>query len=589
MFLGFLDKVTRFSNSLISIAISYLYRANRFLTRVFYYIVKRSYYLSNVFKNMRPNNTVRVYLKKEYTLLDFFKEVNTRDINYTVLRWFDELPYVKPGEDIDILVAYDDYKVCMEYFTPFELSGGQKFDIYCSSFLDGSNYHNISYYPQDLAFKILSDSSINDNGVRSPNKISHKLSLLYHILFHKAERSGYSLYGTDSNIMPEHDYKSVLNSMFDLKVESLKEIFEILSRSDFLPNIDTMKKLSGIANSCALRELISEYEREHYPVTFSGSLSALVIREELKKNSNIYNKLFTCIEYEGLEILDIKENIDEEFSKNVRGNNWNKGPWPVSGGKPKEVVFVYNHSKESALTGDHFEIDKKIKSIKNYIRDYTSQVLSYNKTFNGLHTSDGSSESLEYAELICEEYKDSIIRKCLHFDEFENPLKGFKVIEEVTRFGRRANVYKVYYDNDVAIVKIYKNSHCTAFNRELELYKNVKSKHLPKLLDYGCNYMVLEYINPDQDEVLNETEQVDRFVMDMFASGYFNADTNDSNIIRSKGCVYFIDFEFTNKYLNKALVDIPYEYAGIPIDEISHYHVPSNYASSQLLRYPGAK
>ncbi|WP_230850566.1 hypothetical protein, partial [Vibrio harveyi] len=88
-----------------------------------HYIVRRNRILSSFFSNVRAFETVRVYLKPQYTVETFFSELNDRGVKYSVLRWFEELPLVKDGEDIDMLVLDKDFDLCMTYFTPFEIHG----------------------------------------------------------------------------------------------------------------------------------------------------------------------------------------------------------------------------------------------------------------------------------------------------------------------------------------------------------------------------------------------------------------------------------------------------------------------------------
>jgi hypothetical protein len=56
----------------------------------------------------RRRDKTRRYLRPGVTLEALFDELNRRGVRYAVLRWFETLPSVGPGEDVDILVADED-------------------------------------------------------------------------------------------------------------------------------------------------------------------------------------------------------------------------------------------------------------------------------------------------------------------------------------------------------------------------------------------------------------------------------------------------------------------------------------------------
>jgi hypothetical protein len=57
---------------------------------------------------LAPREATRRHLRAGISLEQFFDELNRRGVRYAVLRWFETLPDVDPGEDIDILVADED-------------------------------------------------------------------------------------------------------------------------------------------------------------------------------------------------------------------------------------------------------------------------------------------------------------------------------------------------------------------------------------------------------------------------------------------------------------------------------------------------
>uniref|UniRef100_UPI000A5F0C70 hypothetical protein n=1 Tax=Vibrio harveyi TaxID=669 RepID=UPI000A5F0C70 len=366
----------------------------------------------------------------------FFSELNDRGVKYSVLRWFEELPLVKDGEDIDMLVLDKDFDLCMTYFTPFEIHGGQKFDIYSSEFRDNENFHNMSYYPVELAEYILNNSSIKDNGVFSPNDKAFELSFLYHILFHKAERSGFNENGYDKESRPEHDYFKIINDDLLIKLDSLSGIYSYLNQHDFTPSIDTQKKLAAMNNSSSLMNLISKTELRYDLRGVKGELACLIVREKLLEHENILGELYKLIAHFGLEIVktvDVSDN--EKVINNIRGGNWAKGPWPISGGKPAKAIFVYNHTPKFIKNDDGFDMDSTIIKLKRTLRDFTSSNLFYSSSFNGLHTSDGTIEALEYADFMGKNYTEELLSECKSLDSYLDVCGNHEIVSNLSRFG----------------------------------------------------------------------------------------------------------------------------------------------------------
>ncbi len=55
-----------------------------------------------------PKDKARRHLRPGLSLDEFFGELDRLGVRYAVLRWFETLPEVDPGEDVDILVADED-------------------------------------------------------------------------------------------------------------------------------------------------------------------------------------------------------------------------------------------------------------------------------------------------------------------------------------------------------------------------------------------------------------------------------------------------------------------------------------------------
>lgn len=83
-----------------------------------------------------------------------------------------------------------------------------------------------------------------------------------------------------------------------------------------------------------------------------------------------------------------------ELGKEVRGGNWGRGPFPVSGGEPAQVVVAYDRAPiapTQALLDQYPLLDNgRIQIAKQAVRDALHAKLPKAKRYNGLHSTDNS-------------------------------------------------------------------------------------------------------------------------------------------------------------------------------------------------------
>ena len=124
----------------------------------------------------------RRYIPPNQATGDFLKSLQTQGLRHAVLRWFENLPHVQPGEDIDILVADDD---ALSLLAMLDDEGpGQPADIYSASGKHGLGWRGAPYLPPDHAVQLLA-RRIHGHACDHPAPNDHMASLAYHVVFHK--------------------------------------------------------------------------------------------------------------------------------------------------------------------------------------------------------------------------------------------------------------------------------------------------------------------------------------------------------------------------------------------------------------------
>jgi hypothetical protein len=176
--------------------------------------------LSKVLRLGRPpvaegkrRRRARRYVPPEIGLEGFFAALGDRRIRYVVLRWFDELPEIKPGGNVDLLIDDGDVDSISDLFTG--QVRGTACDLFSVSGLRGSSYRGIPYLPPDKAAEVLARAVLFRDLVKVPSPEDHFLSLAYHAVYQKGLRSGLptSTPGLQPETQPRHDYAGDLGRL----------------------------------------------------------------------------------------------------------------------------------------------------------------------------------------------------------------------------------------------------------------------------------------------------------------------------------------------------------------------------------------
>jgi hypothetical protein len=139
----------------------------------------------------RPSGNARRYLPKGVTVEQFLRGLTEAGVQYAVLRWFEGLPVVGAGEDIDVLVADEDLPLVESRLTPYRPSAtAQKVDLYSASGSARTTFGGAPYFPAPLARKVLAEAELLHGVYRVPSPERHLDSLAYHAVHHKGRASG---------------------------------------------------------------------------------------------------------------------------------------------------------------------------------------------------------------------------------------------------------------------------------------------------------------------------------------------------------------------------------------------------------------
>jgi hypothetical protein len=160
----------------------------------------------------RPPRSIPDHLGVE----GFFAELRDRHVRYAVLRWFERLPHVRPGSDVDLLVHDDDIAAVEALLT--DARQEVKCDLYSVHALPGTTYRakgreldGVPYFPSDRAAALLDRAELRGL-YRVPSPEDHFLSLAYHAVYQKGPKSGVPSRYPEvvSDPSPKHDHATIL-------------------------------------------------------------------------------------------------------------------------------------------------------------------------------------------------------------------------------------------------------------------------------------------------------------------------------------------------------------------------------------------
>ncbi len=371
----------------------------KFWLRTARFIARKTGYCEDLFGNiLYPPREVRRYISAVLTREDFFEKLNDRRVNYVILRWFETLPKWPQGEDIDLLVADADLDRIADLFSG--VPNERPCDVYSLSGQRGG-WNSLPYYPLKLGEKLLHRRVKWQEKYFVPHPEDLFYSLMYHVVFHKAEFSGVPY---DHKQLAEgqvdHQYLDILeekgNQIGVACPTHFCGMYELLKQKGWFPAFSTLRKYA------MLREWHRQKLGKPTYQAGQGQVQLFVIREWAVEHRKIdyimewFRSKSDLIKI--LKLIHLNENQKKAFAREVRGGVWGKGPYPVSGGLPAVIIVGYDlePTPVSQEVLDEFPyVTSGNYILKHELRDLIKQQLVIPARVNCIHTSDDEMEAWE--------------------------------------------------------------------------------------------------------------------------------------------------------------------------------------------------
>lgn len=444
----------------------------------------------------RRRERPRRYLSPVWGVAGLAARMDADGIQHAVLRWFENLPALADGEDLDLLVADDD----LERLTQLLDSepGTIPVDVYSESGLPGSDFRTAAYYPPPLAAGLLDRAVRHPSGLHVPTTEDHLHSLAYHALYHKGHTSGLpSGHRLLDAGPPEHDYGAALAKLAgDLGLElelTLEGLDEYLDRVGWRPPPDTLRRLATGNRWLTLHAV------DQGPATTEPPEPAVFLVRERTAEVLPHDELRGVLAHYGFEVLAFAELTADESARtaaHARGGNWGRGPFPVSGGRPTAAVVAVHHAPGAVhpRVRDRYPrlSNAEVLHVKNAIRDLVRGRTGSDGEFNPVHSSDDEIEAWEYVALAVPDAEKSLR------DQVRARRRAFRTPVPVRRTlsrGRRAKVEVVDDGSGPVVRKTYAGAFRAHLDRELQAMRSLAPlvDALPQVLATGETWFELPY------------------------------------------------------------------------------------------------
>lgn len=530
-------------------------------------------------RRRRESKGARHYVPQTLGVDGLLRRFRDRNLRHVVLRWFESLPELPAGEDLDLLV--DDANLQNVFELLDEGPGLQPCDVYSVTGLPRSDFRGMSYFPPVLAEVLLDHAQVHAELCCVPSPKHHFLSLAYHALYHKGPKSGLPsrLAIGRRPKSEEHDYSMILRDLAErlrIDVEITREgLDEYLAGQGWRPPLDLLRRLGRrqrwIADS--LRQRVSDGDQL--------GLAVFLVRQEAMNRGGV-ERVTALLERIGFSILRTQLFSDSELrraARNIRGGNWGRGPWGLSGGPPVAAVVALDHNPLplSWRQQRRFPLVTNARLLeKERLREEFNEGFPPDQHCNVLHSSDNAEEAWEYLRLAMPEAETEIRLQLASLREAFQTTSP--VLQDLTRFGVRAKVERIEHAGRPALRKTFKPGRERFCHREVFAMQELSRlvPEIPPLLaaeesSVTCPFYedVLCYQRSSGKLIpLPVAKQAIGALRKIYEAGFALIDANIDNVLvdRREG-LKLIDFEFLHRYEQPPSTFVEsFDIAGCPAD-----------------------
>ncbi len=527
----------------------------------------------------RTTGGARRYIPYRLGVKGFLEQLQDDQRKHVVLRWFESLPAVMPGEDLDLLI--DDAELAQVQRCLDSGPGLQPVDLYTHTGLPSTDFRSLPYYPPAIARQLLDEAHEHRRLCRVPSPEHHFLSLAYHALYHKGVSSGLPMSQADDGTSTpcDHDYAAILRRLGEeagyhgpITLESLDAY---LAEKGWRPSHDMMARLAR-HNKWLGTRLAKESKSDA-----DNGLAVFLLRERGLQRGGVA-RVKRLLEEVGFCIAEAREFDPVEATvaaQVVRGGNWGPGPWPASGGLPAAIIVAYDHAPLPLNRRQQKKYPFAVNArtlCKDRIRDEFNRDVPDHEHCNVVHSSDNGHEATEYIRAICRMHADEVLEKVARLKMRQDAPSD--VLADVTKSGRRAKIEVMRYEGRLVVKKTFKPQMLHFLEREVRFLTELNGKVscVPPLVARGETWFMIPFYHDvlayrrssGKLLPLNVAREAINALREIYEAGYALIDASIDNLLvdHDEGLKLF-DFEFSHRYAQAPeRFELSYDVVGAPAD-----------------------
>ena len=210
-----------------------------------------------------------------------------------------------------------------------------------------------------------------------------------------------------------HDYEQILRRLaVGLGIEvaiTLEGLDAYLDAEGWRPPHDMLIRLSR--RNRWVRSLLRRRD-EHTPA--DDRLAVFLVREEAIRRGGV-ERAAQLIREQGFEIKAIHTFAMDRvtaLARSLRGGNWGRGPWPISGGQPVAAIVAYDPAPITPTRKQkrRFPFIANARLLcKEKLRDAFNEGLPKDQHCNVIHSSDNGREAMDYLRIIMPDGMDEVL------------------------------------------------------------------------------------------------------------------------------------------------------------------------------------
>jgi hypothetical protein len=248
-----------------------------------------------------------------------------------------------------------------------------------------------------------------------PAPREHFLSLAYHALYHKGAASGLRLNQKTArrHSRADHDYSAILERIArrqGIAVPiTLADLDAHLDAEGWRPPHDMLVRL-GRKNKW-VRSLV---QYAGAGGTKLDDVAVFLLRDEGMKRGGV-ERAERLLEKHGFEIVATRvfeAAAVKAIARTIRGGNWGRGPWPLSGGLPVAAIVVRDAAPIAVTRKQRkrfpFVANARL-FCKEQIRDAFNEGFAKEQRCNVIHSSDNGRETLDYLRIIMPDAVEEVL------------------------------------------------------------------------------------------------------------------------------------------------------------------------------------